>query len=76
MIRRKSLLKILTLLALSTLLEAKETPIESHISMQPTFEEITKVEIAVMEPVDMLMPVSFDSRCLDDYSTVIQMLWI
>ena len=74
--KKNSLLTILTLLPFTTLLEAKETPIESSISILSSIKELKGIEGFVMRPVDMLAPVSFDSSYFLDYSTVIQMLWI
>ncbi len=74
--KKNSLLTILTLLPFATLLEAKETPIESSISILSSLKELKGIENFVMTPVEMLAPVSFDSSYFLDYSTVIQMLWI
>jgi len=73
---KKSLIKILILLPMITLLNAKETPITSHLSLTPSLEEITQLKTRVMTPVEMLIPASFDTSYFLDYSTVIQMLWI
>ncbi len=74
--KKNSLIKILTLLPFTTLLEAKETPIESSISILSSIKELKEIDSFVMTPLDMLAPVSFDSIYFLDYSTVIQMLWI
>jgi hypothetical protein len=69
------LIKTLIMLILTTNLEAKETPFELSITIPSSVGELVVTESAIMTPLEMLSPVSFDSSYFLDYSTVIQMLW-
>ncbi|MCH9739277.1 MAG: hypothetical protein K0U38_00330 [Epsilonproteobacteria bacterium] len=73
---KKITINFLAFLLLTGTLWAKSTPIGSNFSSLSLFNQVNSVEKFVMTPADLIKPVSFDTSCVLDFSTIIELSWI